>query len=126
MPILKATKIYLACPYSHKDEAIREKRFEMVTRKAAELMLCGYIVFSPISHSHEIAKRMGASYIIDHDFWMLQDLPYITYWADEFWVFALDGWRESRGIQREMEVALEVNIPVRILKGFTPAGSEKA
>jgi len=119
-------KIYLACPYSHEEEAVREQRFEMVTRKAAELMLCGYIVFSPISHSHEIAKRMDSAYTMHHDFWMLQDLPYIKDWADEFWVFALDGWRESRGVQHELVIALEVNIPVRIVKGFTPAGSEKA
>ena len=47
--------IYLACPYSHPDNNVREHRFKMANRAAAKLMGEGHIIYSPISHTHPIA-----------------------------------------------------------------------
>ena len=47
--------IYLASPYSHRDEAIMEERFRAACRAAAYLMRRGNVVFAPICHSHSIA-----------------------------------------------------------------------
>lgn len=47
--------IYIAVPYSHKEESVRLARFESVNRAACFLMNKGYHVFSPISHTHPIA-----------------------------------------------------------------------
>lgn len=106
-------RIYLACPYSDPNKLVRQYRFEMVTAKAASLMQDGYIVFSPISHSHNIAKYMGPKFVCDFDFWMEQDLPYIKYWAQELWVYCLDGWKGSPGVNREVEFAKWMKLPVR-------------
>lgn len=48
--------VYLATPYTHDDEAVEEERFERVSIIAGHLMNQGYIVYSPISHNHPIAK----------------------------------------------------------------------
>ena len=95
-------KIYLACPYTHKDMAVKIQRFEAVNKKAGELMLAGYCVFSPISMTHPIAL---ANELPGHwDFWERQDMPFIS-WCDEFHIFCLDGWRESKGIEAELKAA---------------------
>ncbi len=80
-------RIYLASPYSHEDEMVMKDRFDKVCAKAAELMARGYIVFSPIAHSHPIAQHLPISYTTDFDHWMKQDLDYIEIWADEIWVY---------------------------------------
>jgi hypothetical protein len=46
--------IYLACPYSDPDYAIREQRFHLANDAAASLIRQGYIVYSPITMTHPI------------------------------------------------------------------------
>jgi len=110
---MKPKRIYLACPYWHEDPEMREERYQMVTSKTARLMELGYQVFSPITHSHPISLNMKNK---GHDFWMKQDYPYIELWADEVWVYAIDGWRESRGVGLEIEYAHSLDMEVRIVK----------
>ncbi len=47
-------KIYLATPYTDFDPAVRAARFFAVNKVAAHLMKKGFLVFSPISHTHPI------------------------------------------------------------------------
>ena len=95
-------KIYLACPYSHPDPAVREARFESANRAAARLMMQGHTVFSPISMTHPIAE--SASLPGDWGFWAAQDLPFIE-WCDRMMVLQLDGWKESAGVADETAIA---------------------
>lgn len=108
-------KIYLATPYSHKDKKVRLARFNAVNKKAGELMLQGYVVFSPISHSHPIALTMESDKVCNLDFWMLQDLPFLD-WADELWVLQLDGWDMSKGVNAEIKKMQGIEKPVRFIK----------
>lgn len=105
-------KIYLASPYSHDSAFIREERFLQVCKKAAELMLDGHIVFSPIAHSHPISKFIGNPN--DSDFYLKQDFSFIE-WCDEVWVFAIGGWTESRGVTAEINQAALSGKPVRVI-----------
>lgn len=68
---MKNRLIYLAIPYTWNPQ----KSFEIANRVAADLMEQGYIVFSPISHSHPIADWMTDDKRLSQDFWMYQDLP---------------------------------------------------
>ena len=101
--------IYLASPYSHPDPAVREARFEAVCRVAARLIKRGYIVFSPIAHSHPMV-RYGLP--DDWKFWSQQDRRFLEA-CDELWVLTLDGWQQSIGIQAEVAIARELGKPVR-------------
>lgn len=99
-------KIYLAIPYSNIDH---ELSFETANREAAELMKQGHIVFSPISHSHMIAKNHDLPG--NWDFWRRIDVEFIN-WCECMGVVCLDGWKESRGVQEEIRIAREQEKPV--------------
>ena len=105
-------KIYLACPYFHEDDAVKNSRFEKVNEMAGKLMKEGYIVFSPLSHSVPIDRTFTEEKL--HDFWLTQDGPFVD-WADELWILTLAGWRESYGVNWEAERALKQGKPVRLV-----------
>lgn len=106
-----STVIYLAAPYSDPDPAVREQRFVAVSRVAAELVRAGQHVFSPISHSHPIAVHGIRG---DWSFWAPFDRRLLAI-CDEVVVLMLDGWRESVGVQAEIELAIEMDLPIRYL-----------
>ena len=93
-------KIYLAIPYTKID---KDLSFKIANAVSARLMNKGYCVFSPISHSHIMAR--DNSLPVTWDFWKEIDTEFIK-WADELWVVELDGWQDSTGVQAEIEIAL--------------------
>ena len=103
--------IYLASPYSHPDQAVERQRFDAVCQAAAALMRRGLAVFSPIAHSHAIA-RFGLP--TDWAFWQRYDRAFLA-WCDELWVLTLPGWEQSAGVRAEMEIAREMGKPVRLI-----------
>lgn len=103
---------YLAVPYSHPDSKIREARFVASNRASWRLMQRGDVVFSPISHSHPIEVESGV--IGDHEFWAKQDDAFQGN-ATLVAVLMIDGWKESRGVQREIQIATETQIPIEYL-----------
>jgi len=107
--------IYLASPYSHPDQAVEQARFDAVCQAAAALMRRGHLVFSPIAHSHAIA-RFGLP--TDWAFWQRYDRAFLA-WCDELWVLTLPGWEQSAGVQAEMRIAREMGKPVRLIDAVT-------
>jgi hypothetical protein len=103
--------IYLASPYSHPDPAVREQRFRDACRAAVTLMRKGRFIFSPIAHSHSLAEFGLPG---DWDFWERIDREHL--WrCDRLVVLMLDGWRESVGVQAEIEIAEKLGLPVEYL-----------
>ena len=101
---------YLASPYSHPDPEMQHLRYLMACQAAAHLMKQGHIVFSPIAHSHGIARFVDG----DHAFWMRQDLEFLRN-CDEMVVLTLPGWDRSDGIRQEIEFAEAHGIAVRYM-----------
>ena len=95
-------KMYLAIPYSHPDKKVREQRFELANRITAWLYEQGITeVFSPISHSHPIAKYLPEKYHTDSfDFWMGVDKPFMD-WADKLLIVDIEGVMDSPGVRYE-------------------------
>jgi hypothetical protein len=91
--------VYLASPYTHKDAAVREWRAVAACKAAAALMRQGLVVFSPVAHSHHVAKFGGVA-PCDLDFWMHQDLPMVGK-CSAIIVLDLPGWQDSKGVNRE-------------------------
>jgi hypothetical protein len=104
--------VYLACPYSHPDAAVRDARFRAANVAAAALMRAGHKVFSPISHTHPIAE--AGALPLGWDFWEAFDRAYLDH-AGLVIVLRLDGWRESRGVTAELSIARELGIPVEYI-----------
>lgn len=108
--------IYLAIPYTWN----AMEAFYVANKVAGRLMKEGYIVFSPISHSHPIAEHLGQKIQFSHDFWIRQDLPILRK-SDKviFIVVGDDGMKrieESKGCQSEKAEAIKCNIPIEYVK----------
>ena len=82
--------VYLATPYSPPDPFVRNDRYEQAVMAAASMMAQGWVVFSPIAHSHHVAEFLPDGTAMDHDFWMRQDLPILDR-CDLLAVLMIDG-----------------------------------
>lgn len=104
---------YLAIPYSHRLEEIREGRFLSVNAWAAKLMLEGEHIFSPISHTHPIAQ--AGELPKGWDFWRKYDEVMLRC-CTKLKVLMLPGWRESVGVTGEIEIATGMGIPIEYIE----------
>lgn len=96
--------IYLASPYSHPDPQVMEHRYEQAVLATAILLHKGHLVFSPITHSHDMSKVYPELVGTRWENWQLLDSTLI-HRMDELWVLCIDGWRESVGVQAEIQLA---------------------
>lgn len=128
--------VYLAQPYScgpngeYGDadtglaaEDIKTHRFIEACMAAGHLMHQGYVVFSPIAHSHAV-EAFGMHSQQTGDFWLDQDLEIVKR-CDKVIVLMLDGWEYSRGIKREVDFANKNNIPVEYLTYESLIGADR-
>jgi hypothetical protein len=104
--------VYLACPYSDPDPAVREARFHASNRAAAKLMKLGYMVFAPISHTHPIA--VDGDLPKGWDFWEQYDRAVLSC-CNRIGVLKLPGWDKSVGVAAELKIASEMGIVVEYL-----------
>ena len=105
-------RVYLACPYSHPSLRTRKFRFNVANEVAAILINKGYIVYSPISHTHPISEC--TLYPITYDQWLALDEHFIE-WCDELWIIDLVGADTSKGIEFEKAKAESLGKPVKVI-----------
>ena len=103
---------YLATPYAKYAGGKREA-YELACKYTHDLIVAGVPVFSPIAHSHSIAKTCNMNKN-SNDLWMPQDLA-ILRGASELLIAPVAGWRNSKGIAMEVAEANEHNIPIWLL-----------
>ena len=101
--------LYLASPYSHPDPTARQWRFEAACKATAAMLRAGFNTYSPIAHSHVVAAHGLDG--MDHAFWMHVDQPYVD-WCAAVVVLMLPGWRESKGVAAEIEIARKAGKPI--------------
>lgn len=103
---------YLASPYSHPSPSVQLSRYRKACQVAANLMRKGIYVYSPIVYGYPLT-RYGVPG--DWDFWAEYDEAMLRR-CDELIVLMLDGWDESKGVQREIEIARKIGIPVKYIR----------
>ncbi len=107
--------IYLASPYTYKHEdpdrvnLIQRLRFETINAFAAQLMLDGVRLFSPISHTHPIA--LAGDLPVSWDYWERYDREMLSF-CESVIVLMLPGWRESTGVQNEIKISRDMGLSV--------------
>lgn len=94
--------IYLASPYSHPNSSIRSYRFIQARRFVGQRMQLGEHVFSPIAYCHPIAEQYGLP--LDHLYWMEFNRNFLLA-SSKMYVLMLDGWKDSPGVQDEIDFA---------------------
>jgi len=104
--------IYLASPYSHSSHVVMQDRYKRAAAVTAHFLRNHRYVYSPIVHCHELARQ--------HDlprhfgFWQDYNVAMLRM-AKELRVIPLIGWKDSKGVQYEIDVAKRIGIPVFFL-----------
>ncbi|MDL2313363.1 DUF1937 family protein [Desulfovibrio sp. OttesenSCG-928-C14] len=117
-------RVYLACPYSHDDPAVREARWLASSRAAAWLMLFGDVwfpnegvsVLSPLSMGHPVSV-MGRLLGLEYSFatWgesclaMLEGCTHLV-------LLQLPGWATSIGCKAEVDHARKLGLAVLAMR----------
>jgi hypothetical protein len=110
---MKNKLIYIGSPYSHSDVDVRQKRFELVSKFAADLVYEGYIAISPITYGHTLLdfKDMPT----DFEFWNNFCIGLLKK-CDYLYILEIHGWEVSKGLQEEIKFAQENNIKIKYFK----------
>lgn len=105
--------IYIASPYSHPDENIREENYRKVTSLAAKLCSEGHVAISPIAYGHNLLSfhEMPS----DWEFWQNFCFSILKH-CDEIMVYKMPGWDKSKGVSEEIKFAEENNIKISYLE----------
>lgn len=93
--------VYVGSPYSKYPTGI-DCAFVETSRLTAELMKRGVKAYSPIAHTHPLA-RCGDIDPYSHDIWIPFDRAMMDK-ADAIAILKMTGWDNSRGIDMELEV----------------------
>jgi hypothetical protein len=101
--------IYIASPYTHSSDVVKQDRFERVAHFTAKVMRDGGFAFSPIVHGHQLSVLHSLP--DDFAYWERYCLSTLSL-AKVLYVLMLDGWLESVGVQAEIAFAEQNNIPV--------------
>lgn len=102
--------VYLAQPYSHPDDAVRQQRFELAVRVSKILMMRGISPLSPIAHSHYMDSEPHAPFEVYQE----MDEAMIRV-ADEMWIIGDVGWQDSRGVTSERKYAASLGKPIKLI-----------
>lgn len=106
--------VYLASPYTHKDQRVVFARFCDICTIAGKLfnLLSDQPVsfYSPIAHGHPIAKSVHLPTSFQ---WWKEHNHRILSRCDELWVVMLDGWKDSKGVADEIKFAWSLGIRIR-------------
>lgn len=97
-----ATRYTSHCPIKPLAKLIMWYRYRKVSKQVIKLMKKGYVVFSPITHSH-VAWKLGKVKDVqtDHTFWMSQDWWYVKR-CDIMFVYGKFN-STSKGVIREIK-----------------------
>ena len=99
---------YIAGPYSNPNPQMMQLHYELLTEYATRQTRDGYVVFSPITHSHELA-RYGTP--TTWAFWKQIDEEFLKR-AAAMIVVKLTGWEKSIGVTGEREFCEQWGIPI--------------
>ncbi len=100
---------YVGTPYSDYPGGL-DAAFEMACRQTALLIETGTSAYSPIAHTHSIAKYCKVS-PTDHEFWVKFDAPFLEL-AHGLIVVMAEGWQTSRGLAHEIAAFTEAGKPI--------------
>lgn len=100
---------YLATPYSKYKHGI-EMAFIDAAKLTARLIVDGYKVYSPITHTHPIAIH-GKIDPLDHKIWIAFDETMMRA-AEALMVAQMEGWEHSHGIAHEIAFFKSFGKPV--------------
>lgn len=107
--------IYLASPYSHQDYHTRVARYAAAQEYAVAAMKEGWVIFSPIVYGHTFSAMQGLPF--NYEYWQKFN-DHMLLGSKGVIVLRIPGWKESRGVDYEVGLAVKNNIPVTYADPF--------
>lgn len=101
--------VYLASPYTHKDQAIRRDRYIQAKYYTAYALVNGIHLYSPIVHCHELAMEFNLPK--DFLFWKAYNSAMLAK-SSRVSILCIPGWEESKGVSYEKDLAQQLCIPI--------------
>lgn len=109
--------LYIATPYTHKDPAVMEQRFERAIQYVHKFMILRIPCFSPIVHCHPVAIRFDMPK--DWKFWGDHCLCALNT-CNVLGVVMMDGWKDSLGVYKEIKHAQKMGITITYIPDDLP------
>lgn len=100
---------YLGGPYSKYPDGI-DSAFDRVVEARGLLVRAGIPAFSPIVHSHPVARKCGID-PHDHSIWLPAERPMLDA-ATGLIVLMLESWEISYGLAQEIELFRSAGKPI--------------
>lgn len=100
---------YLACPYSHNSQEVIEQRMHLFGEMAAKLINQGLTIVSPLTN--HLLIQQGHDIAGNWEFWKNFSNQLLSK-CECLLVYTLDGYLTSSGVQGEIEIAKQNNIPI--------------
>ena len=104
---------YLASPYSHPSDELKNLRYEAVNRVGAILCKRNLIIIEPIAMCH--MKSLQYDLPTGYEYWKTRDRTFVKLSDGGVIVLAIPGWRESVGVSDEVQYARELGHEVYYL-----------
>ena len=101
--------IYLAQPYWHVGEDIRNERAEIAADVTTALINRGFVVFSPIVYGTTIKENIYFEGLENKE-WVDLDIKILSK-CKLVLILALPGWTKSKGLERELQLTQASNTP---------------
>ena len=105
--------IYVASPYSHPNSLVMHSRFEKVEKFVAGMLKNEEVVYSPIVHCHELARKY--EFPTRFEYWQKINRGMLS-GASKLVVYCMKGWSTSAGVRAEIEFAKQCGIPVEMVQ----------
>jgi len=107
---------YIGSPYSQYLHGL-DAAYDAAVQARGLLIKAGVPCFSPIVHSHPVAKARGID-PCDHAIWLLAERPMLDA-AMGLIVLKLDGWAESFGVREERKLFVAAGKPIVFMEPGT-------
>lgn len=101
--------IYVASPFTSPSKEVERARYQDVVDACARMFEDGFHVMSPIAHCYPMFERGNMPG--DFEFWRAYNYAVLSR-CEELWVLTIDGWKDSKGVQGEIEFARKRGIPI--------------
>lgn len=105
--------IYLATPYTHQQQKVMQRRYELAKSVVETLTDRGEVVYSPVVYCHPlVAGRDKQAKRRDFNIWRHHNMAFLRVcW--ELWVVQFAGFSESQGMAAEIELAKQLHLPIQ-------------
>ena len=106
--------LYLSSPYWSPDPSVRAERVAVAREVMATLIAAGHVTVCPVAMNHEVMELLHAAGSPGGAYWRELESR-LAETCDEMVVLRTPGWRESRGVAREIALFEELGKPIRFM-----------